>query len=100
MVTAGGLVFVGTGSDLTAQAYGRDTGKILWENQLNSCPEGIPSVYEVNRRQYVVFCARSGRVSDNLPANPSSIAQKIGAPEAQGYYAFSLPVPGNGGCKK
>jgi len=92
VVTAGGLVFAGTGSDLTAHAYDKDTGKILWEKQLNSGPEGIPSVFEVNGRQYVVFCARSGRVNDNLPANPNSIAQKVGAPEAQGYYAFALPI--------
>ena len=92
VVTAGGLVLVGTGSDLTVHAYDKDTGKIVWEKQLASGPEGIPSVYEINGRQYIVFCARSGRVSDNLPANPNSIAQKMGAPEAQGYYAFALPA--------
>lgn len=91
VVTAGGLVFVGTGSDLTAHAYDEETGKVLWEKQLNSGPEGIPAVYEVDGREYVVFCARSGRVSDNLPANKNQKAQTIGAPEAQGYYVFALP---------
>jgi quinoprotein glucose dehydrogenase len=92
VVTAGGLVFAGTGADLTAHAYDAASGKILWEKELPSGPEGIPAVYEVNGRQFVVFCTRSGRVNDNLGPNPNSIAQKIGAPEAQGYYAFALPA--------
>jgi quinoprotein glucose dehydrogenase len=92
VVTAGGLVFAGTGGDLTAHAYDAASGKILWEKELPSGPEGIPAVYEVNGRQFVVFCTRSGRVNDNLGPNPNSIAQKIGAPEAQGYYAFALPA--------
>jgi len=96
VVTAGGLVFVGTGSDLTAHAYDKDTGKILWEKQLQSGPEGIPSIYAAGGREYVVFCTRSGRVSDNLPANPNQKAQTIGAPEAQGYYAFALPERNSG----
>jgi hypothetical protein len=57
---------------------------------LESNPEGIPAVYEVRGRQYVVFCTRSGRVFDNIGAE--SIAWKQGKPEAQGYYAFSLPL--------
>jgi quinoprotein glucose dehydrogenase len=91
VVTAGGLIFAPSGSDLTAHAYDKDTGKILWEKQLKSGPEGIPAVYEVNGREYVVFCARSGRVSDNLPANPSQVVQTIGEPDAQGFYVFALP---------
>ena len=92
VVTAGGLVLAGTGADLTVHAYDKDTGKILWEKEIASGPDGIPAGYEVNGRQFVVFCARSGRVSDNLGPNPYSIAQKIGPPEAQGYYAFALPA--------
>ncbi|MFL6448065.1 MAG: PQQ-binding-like beta-propeller repeat protein [Bryobacteraceae bacterium] len=91
VATAGGIIFVGTGSDLTAHAYDQDTGRVLWEKQLKSGPEGIPSVYEVGGREYVVFCARSGRVNDNLPRNPNAKAQTLGDPEAQGYYVFSLP---------
>ena len=90
-ITAGGLVFAGTGGDQTARAYDQDTGEVLWEHKLNSGPEGIPAVYEVNGRQYVVFCARSGDASDNLPANATQVAQAKDDPAAQGYYVFALP---------
>ena len=89
VATAGGLIFVGTWSDRTVRAYDKDTGRVLWEKELESNPEGIPAVYEQNGRQYVVFAARTGRVFDNVGAD--SIAWKPGKPEAQGYYAFALP---------
>jgi quinoprotein glucose dehydrogenase len=92
VVTAGGLIFVGTWSDRMVRAYDKDTGKVLWEKELDANPEGIPAVYEVNGREYVVFCARAGRVFDNIGAE--SMAWKPGLPEAQGYYVFALPPKG------
>jgi quinoprotein glucose dehydrogenase len=89
VATAGGLVFVGTWSDRTVRAYDRDTGKVLWEKELESNPEGIPAIYEQGGRQYVVFGTRTGRVFDNIGTD--SMAWKPGKPEAQGYYAFALP---------
>jgi type 1 glutamine amidotransferase/sugar phosphate isomerase/epimerase len=83
------LIFIGTWSDRTVHAYGKDTGRVLWEKELTANPEGIPSVYEAGGRQYVVFCARSGRVFHNIGAE--SMAWKPGKPEAQGYYVFALP---------
>lgn len=92
VVTAGGLIFVGTWSDRTLRAYDADSGKVLWEKELESNPEGIPSVYEVKGRQYVAFCTRAGRVFDNIGVD--SIAWKAGKPEAAGYYVFALPRGG------
>jgi len=89
VATAGGLIFVGTWSDRMVRAYDKDTGAVLWEKELDANPEGIPSVYEVNGRQYIVFCTRAGRVFDNIGAD--SIAWKPGNPEAAGYYVFALP---------
>ena len=89
VVTAGGLVFIGTWSDRTLRAYDKDTGKVLWEKELESNPEGIPAVYEVAGRQYIAFCTRTGRVFDNIGSE--SIAWVPGKPEAQGYYVFALP---------
>jgi quinoprotein glucose dehydrogenase len=88
VVTAGGLIFVGTFSDRTVRAFDEDTGKVLWEHELESGPEGIPAVYQVNGREYVAFGARTGRVFDNI--GNDSIAWKKGKPEAQGYYVFAL----------
>jgi quinoprotein glucose dehydrogenase len=89
VVTAGGLIFIGTWSDRMVRAYDKDTGRVLWERELESNPEGIPAVYEVDGRQYIAFTARSGRVFDNIGSD--SIAWKPGKPEAQGYYVFALP---------
>lgn len=89
VVTAGGLIFVGTFSDRMVRAYDKDTGKVLWEKELESGPEGMPAVYEMNGRQYVAFGTRTGRVFDNI--GDDSIAWKKGKPEAQGYYVFALP---------
>ncbi|HKE25444.1 MAG TPA: PQQ-binding-like beta-propeller repeat protein [Bryobacteraceae bacterium] len=89
VVTAGGVIFIGTFSDRSLRAFDKDTGKILWEKGLPAGPEGIPSVYEVAGREYVAFCARNGRVFDNIGAE--STAWSPGQPEAQGYYVFALP---------
>ena len=86
MATAGGLIFVGTNGDGYVRAFDKDTGKILWEYDLNANPEGIPAVYEVNGRQYVAFCAS---YYGSLDAGNVSTFQ--GKAENQGYYVFALP---------
>jgi len=70
IVTAGGLIFIGTGGDRYIHAFDKDTGKIIWETKIEASPDGIPAVYEAGGRQYVAFSA-GGR--------------------GQGYYAFALP---------
>ena len=84
VVTAGGLVFIGTTPDGFVRAFDRDTGRVLWEWELDANPEGMPAVYEAAGRQYVVFYANAGRREGN-------VAWKAGKPEAQGYYVFALP---------
>ena len=42
VVTAGGLVFVATWPDRTVHAYDKDTGKLLWEQELEANPEDWP----------------------------------------------------------
>ncbi|RPI09951.1 MAG: pyrroloquinoline quinone-dependent dehydrogenase, partial [Acidobacteriales bacterium] len=66
VVTAGGLLIAGTFSDRTLHAYDKDNGKVLWEKEIESGPEGIPSVYQAGGRQYIVFAARTGRIFDNI----------------------------------
>jgi quinoprotein glucose dehydrogenase len=84
VVTAGGLIFFATASDRMVHAYDKETGKLLWERELDANPDGIPAVYEVAGRQYVAFYAGVGR-------NYNGIAWKAGKPEGQGYYVFALP---------
>jgi quinoprotein glucose dehydrogenase len=83
IATAGGLIFVGSGGDGYVHAFDKDTGKILWETELEGNPDGIPAVYEVGGRQYVAFFARGG--------GGDGIVTRATKPEAQGYYVFALP---------
>ncbi|MGD0221161.1 MAG: pyrroloquinoline quinone-dependent dehydrogenase [Terriglobia bacterium] len=80
VVTAGGLVFTAT-RDHKVRAYDVETGKVLWEKRLDTGLQGIPSVYEVGGREYLVVCAAAPEMSDS--ASQGSIH---GA-----YVAFALP---------
>src|SRR5262249_20295610 len=42
VVTAGGLIFVGTSSDRKLRAYDQDTGKVLWAHSLPAARAGVP----------------------------------------------------------
>jgi len=81
-VTAGGLIFMGTLGDAHFRAFDKDNGKVLWEKKMESNPEGIPSIFEVEGRQYVAFF---------LHTNGEPSLAGPGKPEAQGYYVFALP---------
>jgi quinoprotein glucose dehydrogenase len=87
------------------RAYDKDTGKVIWEMKLPAGPEGIPAVYEVAGKEYLVISARPSTrtpvaaggaapqemvegpaVGPGAPANappPSAVSQ--------GYYVFALP---------
>ncbi len=84
VVTAGGLIFTGT-RDRKVRAIDSATGKVLWEAEVDAALEGMPAVYEVQGREYVVFCAaaQAATSTQNVPGH----AQPI--PGA--YVAFALP---------
>ena len=84
VVTAGGLLFLATGPDRKVQALDKDTGKTLWETELDANPDGIPAVYEIRGREYVVFYAAVSGAKESISYSP-------GKPGAQGYYVFALP---------
>lgn len=87
VVTAGGLVFIGSWPDRTVHAYDKHTGRVLWEQEIEANPEGTPAVYAVAGRQYIVFAA-AGRAPDGAPGE--GFAWKAGKAEAQGYYVFTV----------
>ncbi len=104
-ITAGGLIFGGSISDNTMRAYDKDTGKVLWEAKLPAGPEGIPAVYEVAGKEYMVISARPStrtptaaggatpqEMAEGPPTAPGAAANQ-GASQAnsQGYYVFALP---------
>ncbi|MBS1798955.1 MAG: PQQ-binding-like beta-propeller repeat protein [Acidobacteria bacterium] len=87
VVTAGGLIFAGS-RDRKVRALDSSTGKVLWEAELDAAIEGMPAIYEVNGREYVVFCAaaRSTTHTHAVPGHPASQDPIHGA-----YVAFALP---------
>ena len=77
LVTAGGLVFTGAAMDERLHAYDKETGKLLWEFQLEAGGYALPATYEVNGRQYVLIAAGGGGKPETKPGNA--------------YYCFALP---------
>ena len=84
--TATGLIFL-CGGDQKIRAYDEDTGKVLWTGDLPGQARGIPAMYEVGGRQYLVVNATSpsggggGGRGGAGPANPSL-----------GYVVYALPA--------
>ncbi|WP_375586346.1 pyrroloquinoline quinone-dependent dehydrogenase [Cyclobacterium xiamenense] len=77
VATAGGLVFIGGSADEMFRAFDAETGKVLWEYRLPAGGYAVPSVYEVEGRQYVVIAAGG--------------ANRLGTPAGDAYVAFALP---------
>jgi quinoprotein glucose dehydrogenase len=104
-ITAGGLIFGGSISDNTMRAYDEDTGKVLWQTKLPAGPEGIPAVFEVAGKEYMVISARpstrtptaAGGATPQEMAEAPAVAPGAAASSAasqansQGYYVFALP---------
>jgi quinoprotein glucose dehydrogenase len=88
VVTAGGLIFTGE-RDGRVRVLDSDTGKVLWEKQLDAGLEGMPAVYELGGREYVVFCASA----------QEAVRGGRGASVQGAYVAFALPVAGGAGAK-
>jgi quinoprotein glucose dehydrogenase len=84
VVTAGGLIFIGSGPDRMIHTLDKDTGEMLWETEVDANPDGIPAVYEAGGREYVAFFAAGG--------GKDSACFKAAKPESQGYYVFSVPM--------
>jgi len=80
VITAGGLLFTGT-RDKKVRAFDVETGKLLWEMEVSAALEGMPAVYQLNGREYIVFCAAAQ--AGLLPATQTPIQ---GA-----YITFALP---------
>ena len=87
VVTAGGLIFTGT-RDRTIRALDVETGTVLWKAEVAAGIEGIPAVYQVNGKQYLVYCAaaRATTRTHASPGHPASTDPVSGA-----YVAFALP---------
>lgn len=54
IVTATGLIFA-AGSDGALRALDEETGQTLWTYTLPAVSEGIPAMYELSGRQYLIL---------------------------------------------
>jgi quinoprotein glucose dehydrogenase len=88
VATAGGLIFTGT-RDRRVRALDSATGRVLWEAEVGAALEGMPAVYQIEGREYVVFCAAAQATTHthDLPGHPASQAPIAGA-----YIVFTLPT--------
>lgn len=60
VVTAGGLVFIGSSQDEKFRAFDKDNGELLWEYQLPVGGYATPAIYEIEGKQFVVIAAGGG----------------------------------------
>lgn len=83
IATAGGLVFIGATKDRMFRAIDRDTGRTLWQAELEAGGNATPSTYEAAGKQYVVIAAGGGsgqRVPEARDSKPGDA-----------FVAFALP---------
>ena len=87
VLTAGGLIFTGT-RDRKVRALDSATGEVLWEAEVAAALEGMPAVYQIDGREYVVFCAaaQATTLTHDLPGRPA-----VQTPIPGEYIAFTLP---------
>jgi quinoprotein glucose dehydrogenase len=77
IVTAGGIVFIGSTMDEMFRAFDKTNGKLLWKAQLPAGGYATPCTYEAGGRQYVVIAAGGGG--------------KMRTRSGDAYVAFALP---------
>lgn len=89
IVTSTGLLVVAT-TDGKVRAHDEETGRVLWTGTLPAGSEGVPAMYEVNGRQFLVVPAAL-RINSGgghvRPGDPPATAL-VGNPS---YVAFALP---------
>jgi quinoprotein glucose dehydrogenase len=88
VITAGGLVLF-AGNDSKLYALDKDTGKLIFTKNLPNGSLGVPAVYGVNGKEYVLVAVSGGnpfpvggRLAPN-GVNPPTISKS--------YIAFALP---------
>jgi len=57
VVTAGGVIFIGATADAKFRAFDKETGNMLWEDDLPFDGNATPSTYAIDGKQYVVISA-------------------------------------------
>jgi quinoprotein glucose dehydrogenase len=89
VVTAGGLVLF-AGNDSKLYGLNSATGKLIFSKDLPNGSQGVPAVYEVNGREYILLAVSGGAslYPEGADMPPGGVAP---AQTWKGYMAFALP---------
>jgi quinoprotein glucose dehydrogenase len=74
IVTAGGLVFIGSTRDKKFRAFDKETGELLWETILPGVANATPCTYMAGGRQYVAVSV------SGYPENPAGCIMAFALP--------------------
>jgi quinoprotein glucose dehydrogenase len=92
VVTAGGLVLF-AGNDSKLYGLNSATGKLIFSKDLPNGSQGVPAVYEVNGREYVLLAVSGG--ASPYPEGADMPPGGVMPPQTwKGYMAFALPAGG------
>jgi quinoprotein glucose dehydrogenase len=88
IVTSTGIVF-STARDGVLYAFDADNGDVLWSAKLPMSPEGLPAIYELDGKHYIVVNATTPQTW-GLDTQMSGIGSREPLGKG-GYVVFSLP---------
>jgi quinoprotein glucose dehydrogenase len=89
VITAGGLVLF-AGNDSKLYALDKDTGKLIFSKDLPNGSLGVPAVYEVNGREYILLPVSGGNAyPPGAYVPPGGV---IPPAVSKSYIAFALPA--------
>lgn len=74
IVTAGGLVFIGSTRDKKFRAFDKQSGKLLWETELPGVANATPCTYMAGGKQYIAVSV------SGYPENPSGCIMAFALP--------------------
>jgi len=93
VTTAGGLVLF-AGNDSVLYALDSSTGKLIFSKELPNGSQGVPAVYQVNGREYLLLAVSGG----GTPYPEGAYMPPGGTSNPtnwKGYMAFALPAAGD-----
>jgi quinoprotein glucose dehydrogenase len=91
IVTSAGLLFA-TAKDGNVRAYDADTGAVLWTGRLPRGAEGLPAMYQVDGRQYLVVTASTNLTFGREARGSGAWTAADGVPDGpSAYVVFALP---------
>lgn len=91
LTTAGNLVFAGGTNDRMFRAMDAKTGKILWQNRLNSGVTGVPSSFMVDGVQYIAVQAGWGVDAERMQGGLNQLLpHKVNVPQGGSIWVFAL----------